>query len=239
MDLKAENIDWDCPAGKRLDLLARSLPGKPQLELTVFGSAPLQLFLDKNFLSADVDVFTSEESFELLANFVAAQGLDKEQSPHYIQVSDPFAFRSTRDWMERSLLTERHGHLFRFVHPWDILVSKLQRLDAKDLNAFQLVIDRTGHPTETEFVEHLQRAVDLFRPKFDEESTAGDIFHNTRMLWQTLWRKEIDVRVRIIRPALERQRHDHEAGDPALKARLANLKLPDEGHVAQARFRRK
>ena len=30
----------------------------------------------------------------------------------------------------------------------------------------------------------------------------------------------------LVRPALERSRQDQEAGDPALKARLANLRLP-------------
>src|SRR5579872_791263 len=223
MDLKAENIAWDAPAGQFLDLLARSLPPEPRLELTVFGSAPLQLFLDKSFLSADIDVFPTEDAYTFLVDFVAARGLDKDKSAFYIQVCDPYAFRSTRNWRDRAVEAERHGHLFRFVHPWDILVSKLQRLDEKDIKAFQLVINHTGHPTEEEFLSHLQGAVDLYRPKFDEEASLGDMFNNTRLLWQTLWHKEIDVRARIIRPALERERHDYEQGDASLKTRLANL----------------
>ena len=53
MDLKAENINWNCPAGRQLDQLARLLPKSPRLEITVFGSAPLQLFLHPDFLSQD------------------------------------------------------------------------------------------------------------------------------------------------------------------------------------------
>lgn len=229
MDLKAEDIDWEAPAGLRLDLLVRSLPPEPRLELTVFGSAPLQLFLDRTFLSADIDIFPTEDSYAFLVDFVASHGLDKDQSPYYIQVCDPNAFRSSSTWRDRAVEVERYGHLLRLVHPWDILVSKVQRLDLKDIDAFKLVIERTGHPTEEEFVRHLQGAVDLYRPKFDEEGSLGDMLNNTRLLWQTLWQKEIDVRTRIIRPALERQRHDHEEGDPALKDRLANLKLPSAG----------
>ena len=51
---------------------------------------------------------------------------------------------------------------------------------------------------------------------------------NTRSLWQTLWGKDIDVRARIIRPALERFEQEYREGDPALKTRLENLRLPAE-----------
>ncbi|HEY5041827.1 MAG TPA: hypothetical protein VIK53_07475 [Verrucomicrobiae bacterium] len=96
------------------------------------------------------------------------------------------------------------------------------------MEAFKLVIAKTGHPTEVEFTKHLQKAVDLYRPKFDEETARGDMFANTRELWKILWNKEIDVRAAIIRPALERARHDYEPPDPHLKTRLANLKLPEK-----------
>jgi len=51
---------------------------------------------------------------------------------------------------------------------------------------------------------------------------------NTRLVWQTLWAKDIDVRARIIRPVLERSEHEYRAVDPILKTRLANLKLPEQ-----------
>src|SRR5437867_2634652 len=226
MDLRAESVNWNCPAGKQLDLLARLLPKEPRLDLTVFGSSPLQMSLDPSFLSQDIDLFSREETWAFLADFVAGKDLGKEKAAFYIQVCDPRAFRSTSDWRDRAVEVERQGHLFRFPHPWDILVSKLQRLEEKDIKAFHLVIARTGHPTEEEFKAHLQKAVDLYRPRFDEEAGLGDMLNNTRLLWHTLWQKEIDVRAAIIRPALERIRRDYEAGDPALKARLANLRLP-------------
>jgi len=226
MDFQANHIAWRSPAGRRLDDFARSLPPKPKLDITVFGSASIQLFVDQTFLSGDIDLFGSEESYDFLLDFVDAQGWTKEKADFYVQVCDPYAFKSTADWKDRAIEVERHGHLFRFVHPWDVLVSKLQRLEEKDLEAFKLVIAKTGHPTEDEFIRHLQKAVDLYRPKFDEETARGDMTLNTRELWKILWHKEIDVRAAIIRPALARAVHDCEPPDPNLKTRLANLKLP-------------
>jgi len=228
MDFQASHIAWQSPAGRRLDDFARSLPPKPKLDLTVFGSASIQLFIDESFLSADIDLFGSEESWDFLLDFVDAQGLTKEKSTFYIQVCDPTAFKSAADWPARAVQVERHGHLFRFVHPWDVLVSKLQRLEEKDVEAFKLVLAKTGHPTEHELILHLQKAVDLYRPKFDEETTRGDMFANTRELWKILWNKDLDVRGEIIRPALARSVHDPTSPDPSLKERLANLKLPEK-----------
>lgn len=228
MDFVAGNVDWSASAAQRLDLLARTLPSSPRLDVNVFGSAPLQLFVERSFTSEDIDIFSSEEFYPFLLEFVEKHQWGKGQTDFYIQVCDPYAFKSTFDWRARAIETERHGHLFRFVHPWDVLVSKVQRLEEKDLEAFKLVIAKTGHPTEEEFTRHLQKAVDLYRPKFDEETARGDMLLNTCMLWQTLWGKNIDVRAQIIRPALERVRHDYEEGDSTLKSRLANLRLPPQ-----------
>jgi hypothetical protein len=229
MEYGAKNLDWSGNAGQRLDQLAGKLPPEPRLEIIVFGSAPLQLLIDRSFLSEDIDLSPPEDAYDWLTKFVEDQGWAKGQSDFYIQVCDRLAFRTAQNWLSRAIRELRHGHVFIFPHPWDILTSKLQRLEQKDLEAFKLVVARTGHPTEEEFAQHLQYAVDLYRPKFDEEGSLGDMLNNTRLLWHTLWQREIDVRARIIRPALQRQRHDYEEGDPGLKERLANLKLPPAG----------
>ena len=227
MEFLAEKLDWIGRAGQRLDEFARRLPAQPRLEITIFGSAPLQLFIERSFVSEDIDLFGNEDTTAFLEQFVGENKWNKGETDLYIQVCDPLAFKSTIDWRSRAIEVERHGHLFVFVHPWDVLVSKLQRLEEKDLNAFRLVIEKTGHPTEEEFARHLQLAVDLYRPKFDEESARGDMTINTRLLWETLWGKEIDVRARIIRPALERAEREYREADPTLKTRLANLRLPE------------
>src|ERR1041384_4688251 len=114
MDFKAENINWNTPAGKELDRLAGLLPKQPRLDITVFGSAPLQMLLDPSFLSQDIDVFSPEEAYAFLSEFVAAEGLGQGEAKFYIQVCSPFAFRSALDWRSRAIEAERNGHLFRF-----------------------------------------------------------------------------------------------------------------------------
>ena len=228
MEFLAAKLDWNGKAGQRLDEFARRLPAQPRLEITVFGSAPLQLFIEPSFVSEDIDLFGNEDTTTFLEQFVSEHQWNQGATDLYIQVCDPLAFKSTIDWRSRAIEALRHGHLFVFVHPWDVPVSKLQRLEEKDLNAFRLIVEKTGHPTEEEFVRHLQLAVDLYRPKFDEESARGDMLLNTKILWQALWNQEIDVRAKIIRPALERAEREYRAADPTLKTRLAHLRLPEK-----------
>ena len=203
MVFEAEHINWNCPAGRRLDQLAGLLPPTPHADITVFGSAPLQLFLDDAFVSEDVDLFPPEELFVHVQSLVEQHRLAKDMTPFYIQVCDALAFKSTLDWRARAVEVERHCHLFRIVHPWDVLVSKLQRLEEKDMAAFKLVLGKTGHPTE--------------------ETARGDMLLNTRILWQELWGKSIDVRAAIIRPALLRAEREYQDFDPTLKERLGRI----------------
>ncbi len=227
MVFEAAQIDWNSNVGRLLDLLTFALPREPRFEINVFGSAPLQLFVDGMFLSEDIDLFTNDETSSNLARFVEDHGWGKGQTNQYIEVCDSLAFRSTSDWRVRAVEVERHGHVLRFVHPWDVLVSKLQRLEKKDLDAFRLVIDRTGHPTESEFRYHLQKAVDLYRPRFDEESERGDMMLNTQLLWREIWGREIEPRAEIIRPAVARANLSYSDFDPTLKTKLAKVKVPD------------
>lgn len=53
MLFQADHIAWRTPAGRRLDEFARVLPRAPRLEVNVFGSAPLRLFIEPPFTSAE------------------------------------------------------------------------------------------------------------------------------------------------------------------------------------------
>ena len=205
-------IDWDTPAGRTLKQLFDVLPADRQYSITLFGSSPLQLGIERTFTSADVDLFAGDwgEIHEEVAEAVTRAGLAKEQGAEpYVQVCVQSNFKTSPLWPRRAWTTQVGNISLTLPHPIDILIAKLHRLEEKDLRAFRLVIERTGHPTEDEMRRELRAAADLYRPNFDEE-LVGDITTNTRVLWQELWGKDINVRQEIIRPALEMRRKGYE-----------------------------
>jgi hypothetical protein len=192
------SLDLNTPAGRVLRQFISTLPKDPPFTITVFGSAPIQIMVDPNLLSADVDVFSSAEE---MVEYVRAAGLDREQTDFYIQVSSELNFRTSQRWKGRTQSVQLENVTLVFPHPIDILIAKLNRLDDKDVRAFEVVRAKTGHPTETELIKELQLAVDLFRPSFDEEQ-GHDMANNCRRLWPLIFGREIDPRAEIIAPAL-------------------------------------
>ncbi|GAB4164520.1 MAG: hypothetical protein Fur0032_00520 [Terrimicrobiaceae bacterium] len=216
-------IDWDTPAGVALKKLFAGLQAAERLTITLFGSSPLQLALEPGFTSADVDLFCDEAQEEILAAIEAAN-LSKVDGEFYIQCCWEGNFRTSPRWRIRAASIPC-GHVTLVLpHPIDILIAKLHRYEEKDRRAFELVIDRTGHPTEQEMLTELQYSVDLYRPNFDEEVT-GDITTNTRLMWKDIYRRDLDVRKEIIAPALERRRRGYQDDLPQqdYKAELRRL----------------
>jgi hypothetical protein len=209
------NLDWDAPAGKALLRLLAALPQTEPLQITVFGSAPLQLALDRHFLSADIDIFSALD----LREAIARADLQKGHAEIYIEQCDEIVFSAAASWRERAFVHRAGNISLAFPHPIDILVSKLKRPEPKDLNAFRLVIEHSGHPTPAELIEALRRNVDLFRPNFDEER-GGNARENTRLLWRELYNVDIDVRQQIIAPALARRHTAYGTGIADHKSRL-------------------
>ncbi len=205
-------IDWTAPAGRLLEQFLVSLPSDRSFRFTVYGSAPLQLTVDRQLLSGDVDVFADDD--EDLAALVRAANLDPMHGGFYLEVGFELSFRTSPRWRQRAKTIQR-GHVsITLPHPLDILIGKLDRLEAKDLKAFERVIQLTGHPTAEELKVELQNAVDLFRPAFDDDS-PNRYPENTRRLWREVFHSEIDVRRDIIEPALTRRRqgYGHAATD--------------------------
>ena len=202
--LWSPTINWETPAAQTLKAVLASLPQDREYSITLFGSSPLQIALEPTFTSNDVDLFAGDwgEITQEVEAAVRRAGLAKDQAENlYVQVCVESNFRTSPRWKDRAFRTQIGNVRLTLPHPTDILIAKLHRLEEKDMRAFRLVIERTGHPTEEEMRRELQAAVDLFRPNFDEE-LVGDITTNTRVLWQELWGRDINVRQEIIGPAV-------------------------------------
>lgn len=212
-------VCWSSPAGQLLDRVVAVLPAGQTWKIIVFGSAPLQLGLDHTFVSADVDLTMEMEFFsdEVEHRLAEAQML-KGQQDFYVEVVPRYVFNAPHDWLTRAHREQRRHVEFTFPHPVDILVAKVCRAAEKDLNAFRLVLRLTGHPTPEELIRLLRNAVDIYRPRFDEEQ-GGDPVANTKLIWREIYGAEIDVRAEIIRPALEERRKYFHQGE-GLKDRL-------------------
>ena len=225
-DSWTNKLDLDTPAGVALRQLQSALPKDRQFTITLFGSAPIQVAVDRDLLSQDIDLFSDHDE---LKDFVVKAGLDQDQSDFYIQVCSELNFRTSQRWRTRTQSVQIGNCTIILPHPIDILIAKLNRLEEKDLEAFRVVIKKTGHPTEAEMIEELQAAVDLFRPGFDEEN-AVDMTGNCRRLWPEIFGREIDPRKEIIAPALEIRRKGYELDRPKrdykreLKEELARYK---------------
>lgn len=192
-------FDWETPAGITLRRLVEAI--RVPTTLTVFGSAPLQMEVEQNLLSQDVDIFSDSE----LEEIVKANSLGVGQSEPGIQICHELNFRATPNWALRAQIETVGFCRVIFPHPTDILIGKLHRLEEKDLEAFKIVIQKTGHPTEQELLTDLQKAVELFKPSFDEEH-GSNLQINTAYLWETLFGRSLDVKQEIIIPALKARR---------------------------------
>ncbi len=211
-------VDWATPAGQLLRTFFARLPNDRSFHFVLYGSAPLQLTLNRAWTSADVDFYSEDD--EDFQEQIRLLGLAKGQAELYLEPGFRLSFRSTPLMASRAK-TVQLGHVtITIPHPLDILIGKLGRLDAKDLLAFRRVIGLTGHPTREEFLRELQNAVDLFRPAFDDESP--NLYPgNSVQLWRELWQADLDVRRDLITPALARRREGYGEPPPDYKRALA------------------
>jgi len=167
--------------------------------ILVFGSAPLQIYFDPAFLSADVDIASAGHK-DVLKKLVEELGLSKGKAALYIEVVGEHVFRPGPRWRERSEIKLLNGVAFLFPHPTDILVAKLYRLDEKDLLAFEVLLKKTGHPTAAEMILELRDCFEKFRPELN--GSKSEFWNNVEKLWPAIYGHPIDVPSTILAPVI-------------------------------------
>jgi hypothetical protein len=215
-------IDWASPPGKLLleavEVWDRA--GVLPETLVIFGSGPLEMIFPKRgFFSVDLDIGAEPA----LAEPLRQAGLLQGQRTPYVEICPLHTFQTCPDWITRAQTESVSGCQILFPHPIDILVSKVPRAEAKDLEAFRKVRAATGHPTEEELRHALSQAVDLYRPAFDKESGRSALL-GTKVVWKEIFNREIDVTVEIIAPALA-VRREHYSPKNGKRLREAALDL--------------
>src|SRR5438132_6124112 len=113
----AGSVNLDTPAGQLLQRLAAALPKDRHFDITLFGSAPLQITIDAALASADVDLFSDNDELQKL---VEAAGLGAGQTALYIQINSELNFRTSPRWRARAQPIPVGNCTFHFPHPIDI-----------------------------------------------------------------------------------------------------------------------
>jgi hypothetical protein len=195
--------NWNTPAGQALEALAKAISARGLLlsaPIVVFGSGPLQIFVDQHLLSKDVDVSAGKQMDEV-KRIVDEIGYGKNKAAFYIEVVPLYIFRPGQNWGARARNIELHGVKFLIPQTIDILLGKLRRLEEKDIKAFEAVRQKLNHPTEEELITELRDSWDAFA--MGRDGTKPDLWKNTEVLWKRLFGKEIDVRKVILEPVLQ------------------------------------
>ena len=89
----AGEVDWTTPAGQLLQTFLATLPKDRPFHLTLYGSAPLQLTVDRHLMSGDVDLFSDDD--EDLVALIATAKLDKTCGGFYLEPGFELSFRTS------------------------------------------------------------------------------------------------------------------------------------------------
>ncbi len=120
-------VDWSTPAGRLLRRFFDGLPTDRRFHFILFGSAPLQLTLNRSWTSAGVDFFSDDD--EDHHERIRLLGLGKGQADLYLEPGYRLSFRTTPLMAERAKLVSLGHVTLTIPHPLDILIAKLARLD--------------------------------------------------------------------------------------------------------------
>src|SRR3954471_13809059 len=111
-------INWETPAGEILRKFLALLPPGRDFSITLYGSAPLQMTVDRTLLSGDVDLFSDED--EDLTPLIREHKFDKEHGALYLEAGFELSFRTSPRWRTRAKTIQLANVTLTLPHPLDI-----------------------------------------------------------------------------------------------------------------------
>jgi hypothetical protein len=238
-------VNRHTPAWRTLEnLFAQTPPSTNQNRLIVFGSAALQLTVASNLLSADVDIsldlvtvgtrgMTTPKAEQRLRRAAAKVNAGLSKDLPYIQVCHWMTFQPANRWERRSFEATQGDWRVVYPHPYDVLFSKLRRAEEKDIEAFRLVVERTGHPAQVEFIHLCKENYRDFEPRrrsaqghLPDVIQSHDLRDNTLRVWRAIWGRPINIDREIVQAALEQVQGEWVDYDPSLARELARCAEP-------------
>lgn len=95
-----DEVDWNTPAGRLLRSFFARLPTDRNFHFVLYGSAPLQLTLNRTWTSADVDFYSDDD--EDYSEQIRRLGLAKGQADLYQEPGFRLSFSSTSQMAARA-----------------------------------------------------------------------------------------------------------------------------------------
>ena len=207
--------DWNTPAGRILDSFFVAIHDAfPEFSapITLFGSAAIQVCLDEEFTSADVDLMVASDMARRrdLAREAGVGRSGTIRSAYGVQICPPQLFRPTPHYLQRAHIEQRSGQTIVVPHVRDILIAKLHRsrtegqmgMVAKDLRAFRRVRELCdGHPTRQDLIDDLRLCEPEFRLPVDGGVNSFRL--NVLDLFASVFPHPLDLETEILKPARE------------------------------------
>lgn len=201
LDSWKPSLNWETPPGECLKKLLEILPKERNWNISVFGSAPLEMSFSHGFLSNDVDILARYQDMKEIEVLIDKNDLTPFKAKVGVQACIDGAFRTSPKWKDRTFNHEFENGILRFAHPMDILIGKIHRLDEKDLKAFNLVFSLTGEPSESTLKQELIETPDLFSFAHMDEFSPP-FRKQVEKLWTRFYGKEIDVENEIVKEGI-------------------------------------
>lgn len=153
-------------------------------ELVVFGSSALAFWLEGAPSTRDVDVYcTPADAGDAVVALMGELSWYHDRHGAYVEVWAPETFAAPEGWRERARrlpVEEAPGVQVIVPHPHDVLFSKLERFEERDVDHARCIL--AEHPLSAGRLDELARAMPHRRGEIAEPERSARFEHGLKRL---------------------------------------------------------